>query len=74
MQQDIFTVRRGKYAHHMKSGNQWSVTELVKEINSTKTALRDVLDSLGALGGSWYKLGSHGFSEEEAKAIVALVD
>jgi len=37
-------------------------------------ALREVLDSLGALGGSWWELVGHGFTEARAQEIVALVD
>ncbi len=37
-------------------------------------ALFQVLDSMGALGGSWHELLDHGFSEQEAKEICALIE
>jgi hypothetical protein len=45
-----------------------------REIEPYRYALWEVLDSLGALGGSWYELSGHGFSEQRAKEICALVE
>lgn len=44
-----------------------------EDIDPVRDALREVLDSLGALGESYYELVGHGFTLERALEITELV-
>lgn len=59
-----------KHIYHEKLERVVSKQALVTDVNYTKDALHDLLDSLGALGGSWHELCGWGFSEERAKEII----
>lgn len=71
---EIFKYVAGKYIRHVKTGRTWHPSAVVTELNATKQALSDVLDDMGALGGGWHELCSHGFSEERAKEIIGLIE
>jgi hypothetical protein len=67
--EEIFKLVAGKYIRNVKTGKTWHASSLVTEVNYTKAALHEVLDSLGALG-NWTELTNWGFSEERAKEII----
>ena len=55
-------------------GTTSELLDILNRYEKTRKALWDVLDSQGALGGSWHELLGDGFTAERAQEIIKLAD